>query len=34
VRRDYYRVDTREGHRYWLFQDLDRRDWFLHGYFS
>lgn len=33
VRRDYYRVETDGGERYWLFRDLDEEKWFLHGEF-
>jgi protein ImuB len=38
--RDYFRVEDREGHRYWLFReglyDLEPREprWFLHGLFA
>jgi protein ImuB len=28
--RDYYRVETTEGRRFWLFRRRDGR-WFLHG---
>ncbi|WP_442484314.1 Y-family DNA polymerase [Aeoliella sp. SH292] len=31
VRRDYYRVETTEGRRFWLFRCLRRQKWFLHG---
>jgi protein ImuB len=34
VRRDYYRVETSEGTRYWLFRDLTNGQWFLHGLFE
>jgi protein ImuB len=34
VRRDYYRVETTTGRRYWLFRDLDDGKWFLHGTFE
>lgn len=33
VRRDYYRVDTQSGARFWIFRDRDKR-WFLHGVFE
>lgn len=33
VQRDYYRVETVEGNRYWLFRRRDGR-WFLHGIFA
>jgi protein ImuB len=31
VRRDYYHMDTTEGHRFWLFRCLQNQRWFLHG---
>jgi protein ImuB len=34
VRRDYYRVETASGHRFWLFRRLDDGKWFLHGEFE
>ena len=34
VRRDYYRVETTTGRRYWLFRDLGDGGWFLHGAFE
>lgn len=34
VRRDYYRIETTTGHRYWLFRRLDDGGWFLHGTFE
>lgn len=34
VRRDYYRVETENGDRAWLFQDRVRGGWKLHGFFS
>lgn len=34
VRRDYYRVETAEGRRFWLFCDLISGAWFLHGSFE
>jgi protein ImuB len=34
VRRDYYRVETRSGHRFWLFRRLDGGEWFLQGEFA
>jgi len=33
VRRDYYRVETVQGNRYWLFRRPDGQ-WFLHGIFD
>jgi protein ImuB len=34
VRRDYYRVETTTGHRFWLFRRLRDLNWFLHGEFD
>jgi protein ImuB len=34
VARDYYRVETALGRRYWLFRRLDDGRWFLHGTFE
>ena len=34
VRRDYYRIETTTGRRYWLFRDLGNGRWFLHGTFE
>jgi protein ImuB len=34
VRRDYYRVETADGRRFWLFRDLTAGGWFLHGMFA
>jgi protein ImuB len=34
IRRDYYRVETDEGSRYWLFRRLRDGRWFLHGWFE
>jgi protein ImuB len=34
VRRDYYRIQTTTGRRYWLFRQLDDGGWFLHGAFE
>ena len=31
VRRDYYRIETTQGRRFWLFRCLRRQKWFLHG---
>jgi protein ImuB len=33
VRRDYYRVHCVSGGRLWLFHDLRRQSWWLHGEF-
>jgi len=32
--RDYYRIQTRRGSRYWLFRDLQSLNWYLHGIFD
>ena len=34
VERDYYRVETATGQRFWLFRQNDTRKWFLHGAFE
>ncbi len=34
LRRDYYRVTTRDGRRFWLFRERDTGKWFLHGWFD
>jgi protein ImuB len=34
VRRDYYRVETHRGERYWLFRRRSDGRWFLHGAFE
>jgi len=34
IRRDYYRVETSRGQRYWIFRRLDDGRWFLHGLFE
>jgi protein ImuB len=34
VRRDYYRVETNTGQRFWLFRDLRDGAWYLHGSFE
>lgn len=34
IRRDYYRVESMDGRRFWLFRDLSTRRWFLHGTFD
>jgi protein ImuB len=34
VQRDYYRVETTVGARYWLFRQLQDGQWFLHGVFE
>jgi protein ImuB len=34
VQRDYYRVETKTGSRFWLFRCLRTGQWFLHGIFA
>jgi protein ImuB len=34
IRRDYYRVETESGRRFWLFRRIGQGDWFLHGEFE
>lgn len=34
IQRDYYRVETETGKRFWLFRNLPDRQWFLHGVFD
>jgi protein ImuB len=34
IARDYYRVETAAGQRYWLFRRLDDGRWFVHGAFE
>jgi protein ImuB len=34
VRRDYYRVETTTGRRFWLFRSVEQGAWFLHGIFG
>jgi protein ImuB len=34
VRRDYYRVETEAGNRFWLFRNLEDGKWFLQGEFE
>ena len=34
IRRDYYRVETASGQRFWLFRRIGQGDWFLHGEFE
>jgi protein ImuB len=34
VRRDYYRVETTTGERFWLYRQLHDGSWFLHGRFE
>jgi hypothetical protein len=34
IARDYYRVETLAGQRFWLFRRLDDGRWFVHGMFE
>lgn len=34
VQRDYYRVETERGQRFWLFRRIREGDWYLHGEFA
>jgi protein ImuB len=34
IGRDYYRIETTQGNRYWLFRRLRDGKWFLHGLFE
>jgi len=34
VRRDYWRVETATGQRFWLFRQLGNGQWFLHGEYA
>ena len=34
IRRDYYRVETTSGARFWIFRSLADRQWFLQGRFD
>ena len=34
IQRDYYRVETEEGKRFWIFRELGCGEWFLHGAFD
>ena len=34
VQRDYFRVETKSGQRFWLFRQMRTGDWFLHGEFG
>lgn len=34
IRRDYYRVETYSGQRFWLFRHITQGSWFLHGEFE
>jgi protein ImuB len=34
IQRDYYRVETTTGRRFWLFRRLQDGEWFLHGVFD
>ncbi|MEP6826612.1 MAG: DNA polymerase Y family protein, partial [Aestuariivirga sp.] len=32
--RDYFRMEDKEGRRYWLYRDVSTKQWFLHGLFA
>lgn len=34
VRRDYFRVQTQTGHRFWIFRNARDRHWYVHGDFA
>lgn len=34
IRRDYYRVETDQGYRFWIFRRISDGSWFLHGCFE
>jgi len=34
VHRDYYRIETEGGARFWVFQDLENHQWSLHGVYE
>lgn len=34
IRRDYYRARHKHGARWWIFQDIRSRQWYLHGLFG
>lgn len=34
VQRDYYRITTKGGRRFWMFRDRESGKWFLHGWFD
>jgi protein ImuB len=34
IRRDYYRIETTTGQRFWLFRRLPDGKWFWHGVFE
>jgi protein ImuB len=34
ARRDYYRIETTDGARFWLYCQFDSRQWFLQGAFE
>ena len=31
--RDYYRIETDSGQRFWIFKNLRDKQWYLHGEF-
>jgi hypothetical protein len=34
VRRDYFRIHTESGQRFWIFQELGTHQWWIHGDFA
>jgi protein ImuB len=34
IRRDYWRVETTTGQRFWLYRRLSDRQWCLHGQYT
>lgn len=34
VHRDYYRIETEDGARFWVYQDLENHHWSLHGVYE
>jgi protein ImuB len=32
--RDYFRMEDAEGRRYWIYQNVDNAQWFMHGIFA
>lgn len=34
VRRDYYRIQTATGHRFWIYQEMATGHWWVHGDFA
>jgi len=34
VRRDYYRIETTAGSRFWIFRQINHNTWFMHAAFE